>query len=429
MSKQFYISRIELKNIKCFEKIDLILEEQDAPLLWTMILGDNAVGKTCLLRSIALGLCDQANAAALIKELSGDYIRQGENEGSIEITLKEKESGDTYIIKTEISKKESSREQVFQYTKPGKNFPWEDIFICGYGPHRALVTYGGFDKYMPIEAVYTLFNYGSSLQNPEVTFQRQEPELKKLIEKKLLKILMLDEKVCSIQVTKRGMEIKGPWGTLPVEVLSDGYRSTINWVLDFVAWQIYAEKLSKNRDFYGIILIDELEQHLHPKWQRLIVNLLKEQFPNTQIIATTHSPLIASSIGSLMPSQRRDNLIYLSRKDKNIIEKHKLGLLKGLDIDQVLASKAFDYITDADPEVEKVLAEASELAGKGDKRSPSENKRYVEVKNVLKKIMQPEGRTLIERKVQEELYEEMKNRIKELEQKLFGNEDDKNKQS
>lgn len=45
-------------------------------------------------------------------------------------------------------------------------------------------------------------------------------------------------------------------------------------------------------DFDGIIMIDEIDIHLHPQWQAKIVNVLKETFPNAQIIATTHSPSV-----------------------------------------------------------------------------------------------------------------------------------------
>ena len=70
-----YISKVELKNIKCFEHFSIDLEENGDPILWTMIVGDNSVGKSCLLNSIALGLCDEATAAALMKEISGDFLR------------------------------------------------------------------------------------------------------------------------------------------------------------------------------------------------------------------------------------------------------------------------------------------------------------------------------------------------------------------
>ena len=64
-----HISEVRLSNIKCFDDergFSLKLEENGEPILWTMIVGDNSVGKSCILESIAIGLCDEASAAALM---------------------------------------------------------------------------------------------------------------------------------------------------------------------------------------------------------------------------------------------------------------------------------------------------------------------------------------------------------------------------
>ena len=69
-------------------------------------------------------------------------------------------------------------------------------------------------------------------------------------------------------------------------------------MLDLVSWWfLYCREWERPKflDVYGIVLIDEIEQHLHPRWQRNIVYLLKESFPNVQFIATSHSPLVASN--------------------------------------------------------------------------------------------------------------------------------------
>ncbi len=573
LSQKMYISEIKIINIKCFEEFYINLEKKSEPILWTTILGDNATGKTTLLRSIALGLCDQASSAALIKELAGDLLRwdtlktKDGYRGEIQITLKKEAENNKYIITTEIIKKTKySPEEVYQRTKPEKFFPWDDIFICGYGANRATPADTSFGKYISLEAVLALFNNLPSFQNPELILRRQEPELQELIGNKLLKILMLDKCNKSIELTKRGMEIPGPWGMSPVGSLSDGYKSTIQWVLDFFSWQIFAENVNGSIEPTGILLIDELEQHLHPRWQRHIVGILKEQLPKVQFITTTHSPLITSSVGQLINENIQDKIIHLDfRKSSSFItvdnisnwnsllliikgdtksfanklltsklnkteqlakvktidinqltdelkedivavfnaikdnltfykdevagkdikfssevqkelsdlkkifdesgglKKEEYGLsdsqkedikwfniailknifpqclskslrgekticyqeldsLKGLRIDQVLASKAFDYQIDADPEVERVLSMASELASKGNNRTEDEETQYKKTKKMLTKILQPSGQTLIEREVQKDFYQEMKKQIKTLEAELFGND-------
>ena len=418
-----YISQISLENIRCFEDFSINLERNGKPILWTVILGDNSVGKSTLLKCIALGLCDETSAAALMKESSGEFLRNNEVEGSIKIILNEKFENKKYEIITKITKpSEENFEKIEQTTYPEEKFPWKKIFVCGYGVNRVLEGNRSFEKYTTLEAVYTLFNLHSELQNPELIFLRQPENIQEYLKEKLLKILLLDENDYSIYLTTKGMVINGPWGESPIGSLGDGYKSTTNWVVDFLGWQIFANRVKNKTKISGILLLDELENHLHPKWQRKIINKLKEQLPDVQFIVTTHSPLIASSIGEVTSKRNRDNLVYLDLSDNNFVVGHELKSLKGLDANQVLASKAFDYMIDADPEVENVLKEASVLAGKADKRTPAENKRYLAIKKALKKILQPKGPTTIEREVQAEIYEDMKKNIKELEKKVFGEE-------
>ncbi len=86
---------------------------------------------------------------------------------------------------------------------------------------------------------------------------------------------------------------------LPFNYLSDGQRNIIGIVADIaykcVLLNPYLEIDAATKS-PGIVLIDELDLHLHPKWQRTIVSKLKETFPNIQFITTTHSPFIIQSL-------------------------------------------------------------------------------------------------------------------------------------
>ena len=84
----FYISRIRLSNIKCFEEVEINLSQPSQDnASWTLLLGDNGTGKTSLLRSIAMCLCDQTGASGLLTELSGNIIRNGCEKAEIELEL------------------------------------------------------------------------------------------------------------------------------------------------------------------------------------------------------------------------------------------------------------------------------------------------------------------------------------------------------
>ncbi|WP_230622518.1 AAA family ATPase [Aggregatibacter sp. Marseille-P9115] len=96
----------------------------------------------------------------------------------------------------------------------------------------------------------------------------------------------------SFSSIKQDMEIyiNSPTGEIPYEYLSSGFKSCL-----FIIWGIIREIQIRFPDidakkFNGIIIIDEIELHLHPEWQNKICNVLKRAFPNTQFIVTTHSP-------------------------------------------------------------------------------------------------------------------------------------------
>ncbi len=84
---------------------------------------------------------------------------------------------------------------------------------------------------------------------------------------------------------------------LNLSQLASGLNATLGWVVDYVrrldAHRWVNEAQAKERP--GVILIDEIETHLHPQWQRTILNGIRAAFPNTQIIVTTHSPFVVSS--------------------------------------------------------------------------------------------------------------------------------------
>jgi hypothetical protein len=383
-ARNLVVSKITLSNIKCFRKLEVDLKEGENFHGWTTILGDNAVGKSTLLRSIVLGLCNEGDAVALIKEMSGDLIREGEDRGCITIHLIEdkKTRGKKYTITTTIEKTDNKTEIVRQTTDPVENFPWDDIFVCGYGAYRSQRADISYKEYKTIDAVRSLFNQQTTLQNPEIILLRQEPEIRQILEEKLKNILMLDIPEYGLQYSKRGLEIVGSWGRMPLESLSDGYRSTATWVLDFIGWLIYAERLVSNPDIGGILIVDELEQHLHPRWQRYIVSRLRQQFPKTQIIVTTHTPLVAAGIADV----DRGMLLKLKRDDllgEIVIQRIDLETIAGKPADRVLTSEAFDLLTTRNDRSHDDVDRYTQLLGKK-QRTDDEEAELQRLKPIIK---------------------------------------------
>jgi predicted ATP-binding protein involved in virulence len=346
------LSKLAIKNIKCFQELAIDFKHQQIDR-WTMLLGDNAIGKSTLLKCIALGLCNASDAAALtrISDMNSEFIRAGETKGSITIELQRgklsKNSRKKYTITTTITKDAAgTSEEITQEVKassPDEKFPWADIFVCGYGASRSQEADTSHERYKIFEAVQSLFSHEVRLQNPELILLRQDPEVRILLQEKLQSILMLDEEDYQIDAGKTGLNVAGPWGKVNFNKLSDGYRSTTLWVLDFLGWLIYAGRLWDNNEIGGILIIDELEQHLHPRWQRNIVELLRRQFPKTQIIASTHTPLVAAGVADIDESC----LLKLERDENNEIKIVMIDQaeIAGKRADQILTSPAFDLLT------------------------------------------------------------------------------------
>ncbi|MFM8218857.1 MAG: AAA family ATPase, partial [Planctomycetaceae bacterium] len=114
--------------------------------------------------------------------------------------------------------------------------------------------------------------------------------------RKLAELLELPDEPEPITLGPQGIMVKGPWGRVPLNALGDGYRSTIRWLADFLGWQVLAGRFSTGD---GCLIIDEIEQHLHPRWQRIVMSRLREHFPKVQLFATTHSPLVAAGAAEL----------------------------------------------------------------------------------------------------------------------------------
>lgn len=321
-----HIKRIKLKQIRCFEEIEIDFSGGN---LSTLLLGDNGDGKSTILSSIAMGLCDQSSTAALFRELPGEFVRRKKNQdevptgesGFIEVDLAV-QGGHTYQIVTKITslkKFERVSQKLYKIKGNGSpepveqnKFPWERIFVSGYGPGVRTLATSDYQHYLAVDAVYPLFSYSSPLQNPELVIHRlikaeRENCNKKSISKKhnvfqiiqglMDDLLDLDSPEC-FKLTSTGIKVSGHWGTSELSELGDGYKAVINWVMDLLSWWFLRENGKSEwnlKSLRGIVLIDEIEQHLHPKWQKRIFSRLREKFPNIQFIVATHSPLVASA--------------------------------------------------------------------------------------------------------------------------------------
>lgn len=314
-----YITRVELKHVRRFENLVIDFDELGSSAL---IVGDNGDGKSTLLRSIAMGLCDESSAAALLRDLPGDFVSHNRTRATIKIWLARSRNL-SYLIKTTIRSLkafERVEQEVFKISKGKKpvlltqnNFPWERIFVSAYGAGTRTIGTADFSYYVPVDAVYSLFKYEEPLQNPELAVrrlietaresgkkgpkERQRAADKQLSQiKNLLATLLNLDQADDIDLTSTGIKVKrlGEWAELGA--VGDGYKATITWILDLISWWFLYNNGNNKWQIRpdGIIIIDEVEQHLHPIWQIGIMSLIRQVFPKLQIISSTHSPLVIS---------------------------------------------------------------------------------------------------------------------------------------
>jgi len=316
-----YIKRIYLKNIRCFKDKTVEFKKKGISKLFC---GDNGEGKSTFLKAIAMGLCDQASAAALHRELPGEFIRDkapknknGYKEGAIDIELAD--GRNRYNIVTTLVSLEAFEEIKQQVRINGelsesRDFPWKKLFVSGYGAGIRAAGTSDFRDYVPVDSVYPLFRYDVPLQNPELAFRRittkpknyygslsqyrYSKKVSKHVKGLLLRILDL-QPTDEIELTETGLDLVRGGETFELNSQGDGHKAMSTLILDLLSWWMIYVKLNdqiflENLEVQGIVLIDEVEQHLHPRWQIRIMKLLKEQFPGVQFIITTHSPLVIS---------------------------------------------------------------------------------------------------------------------------------------
>lgn len=138
-------------------------------------------------------------------------------------------------------------------------------------------------------------------------------------------------------------------GEVNIEAISQGTASLMCWI--GVLLQRLTDIHQNSPEPWnecGLVLIDEIETHMHPLWQRLLVHGLRELFPRVQFVATTHSPLLAADLAP-------ESIVVLRREDNRVVCSHldPADDVRGLRADQILMGQAFGLDAVRGPEVEQ----------------------------------------------------------------------------
>ncbi len=398
-----YLLSLEVKNVLCFKEPQ-VLDLSDGKgnyAKWTVILGNNGVGKTTLLRCLAMLakqeesgyplpalmfiLSDQnfssisknsliweelstihaspskIKAKTLIRESSNtidkhfstqidmnfgnpytlDMSFENENETLLEILSQE-----DYKIFHEAKKntEEYKKVNLRIYAK------FLDNLLCyGYGATRKN------GKEIQGEAIasknsaslfsddVTLMNAEAWLRETDYAFKSSTGETKNRLKKKFDHIIEILKRILpdidDIRISpadkerpRPRAEFLTPYGWVKLSSLGLGYRTTIAWIVD-LAVRLF-ERYPESEDPLAepaIVLVDEIDLHMHPTWQRTIMKFLTERFPNTQFIVTAHSPLVVQAAQDA-------NIVVLRREGDYVVIDNDPEIIENWRVDQVLTS-------------------------------------------------------------------------------------------
>lgn len=340
------LERLELQNVRGFG--ELILDFGSPPRPMTVVVGRNGTCKTTLLRSVVLALASVPERSALLAHPYGRWIQQGKLASKIGVKVAGEPEPRVIHLQRE------GREDVDVSSR--RTLP--PVFLCAYGMGRSA---GGAEPSVEFrlhDSVASLFRYETRLAPSELVLRRLFDFLGQTRFDRVLgslkRALGLDHRYEIRLPPGGGIEVEGvDLGAIPLDAWADGYRMTFLWLIDLFGWAMRANAFDENGDIAGLVLVDEIEQHLHPAMQRGLLAHLQAALPKVQWIVTTHSPIVALSAG-------QESLVALHRRGDQVVSA-KVPNLVGYSAEDVLEEEAL-FGTDATgPETRERLDRAREI--------------------------------------------------------------------
>jgi predicted ATPase len=403
-----WVEELSIENIRCFDTQETLrFSVGERPYPWITFLSENGGGKSTALQALGLLLAGPEGAQKLVPrpvgwlrnehELGkiGARIHQDDNDPGQHGTEKVRRAF-TYSYSLTGGQPLSVNNRL--YTEPSivpagqtilswlrenafasKGHGW---FAVGYGAFRRLtrstqIIVPSLDP----QARFTNFTTQFDEAEPLSIFERWMVYLDYRIAKdndaqaKTRKDLgiqainrVLPEGARFDCVTPEGricFDIGGQ--KVPTISLSDGYRSILALAGDLI-WRLMlsfpesADPLNES----GVVLIDELDIHLHPKWQRSVAGLLRDTFPKMQFFVSTHSPLVAAGAG-----EDALTLKFNFHDGRSSVE--KVANPAAMTVDRILQSEAFGLLSPYSPQTEQKIKRYDELSRRGPQRSAKEN--------------------------------------------------------
>lgn len=373
---------IQIRNFKAIERLDLRLNEPSpsptehrgalAPSL--VILGENATGKSSILEAIALALVPTALRSALNVPWADMII-------------------DPTQLGVEPSREMAQANVRIELT----NQRWVQLSIDQRHPTRdsdlgnqqiPVFAYGAFRRYGRTSQRATAHNHvrnlfdGHPLSNPEPWLSRLQQDRFDMVIRTLRDVLAIDGEFDVIQrmpvtgalrmvTSVADLDGSTRFNHTPLHAVSSGYRSMLAMVCDILKGLMSPTVYPGFENFQaarGVILIDEIEAHLHPRWKVQVMSRLRAALPNMTFIVTTHDPLCLRGMadGEVAVVQRiATSEARLDSQFPMAIESIAgLPAVAELRLEQLLTSDFFQMLSTDDAYTDRHLANVADLMAK-----------------------------------------------------------------
>lgn len=374
--KHTYIERIEIENFKCFSYLSVnfnqtpvtVPDSQSSTSLgepWLLFLGENGVGKSSLLKAIAIGVMGHEYITALgIK--GGDVLKHGSHKG---------------CIKVHLVGAEAPAEVTFSKQHIASNIQLPILNLAAYNSIRLEPSGSKLTpETTPFEGAKArnLFDHTYSLTDAEGWLALLPPDIFNRVAMTLKDLMLLDDKDI-IAIEKKKAVVHRGKEKFYVSELSDGYRSVF-----YLAVDIMNTLAGDNVSFdvaEGLVLIDEIGTHLHPRWRMEVVRRLRRAFPKIRFVVTTHEPLCLRGL------QAGETIVLTKDDNKNIIALTDLPNPGELRVDQILTSDFFGLKSTIAPETEKLFEEYyAILALEANDRTEEQKNRLLALSELVPRI-------------------------------------------
>ncbi|MDJ1465963.1 AAA family ATPase [Nitratireductor sp. GZWM139] len=338
------VEQIRISNFKGIHRLHIGLSRlrkrsKSTPCL--MLLGENAVGKTSVLQAIALALIGTRHAKKLVRDQS-DFLRA-------EVGGRWDQLSPTdAIVEADLRFGGEAQFHLDANAQRIDGPPNSACVVLGYGPRRYFDPRRTARPSSDHVRVRTLFDPTAALPYAGAWLDQLDDRQFNEVAKMMRIVLSLGDEDEVVRDLDDRICVSLGGETIPIERLSEGYRSVFALVAD-VARELLRDFRSLE-DAEAVVLIDEIDTHLHPRWKMRVMSSLRLALPGVQFIVTTHDPLCLRGMDD-------GEVVVLQRDEEGrIVQLDDLPSIKGMRADQLLTSDYFGLSSTVDPETELGVA-------------------------------------------------------------------------